>query len=302
MKYTIKGGVKGPDQYTQKTTTGRKKATGPTKINKTQKYTGLKNPNLPKTGYIVKTREATYSKTLSNPKPHKPVNHESNNSEVSDISNTNSVQESLYNGVLYTEKNRFNINMLKKQKDKCRKNAEIKNAPRASYTYVLGEKDNKYIIWICRPYSKQEITTLHVNIVEMMKIHKDHVIIAGEMQIINRCDLDGFKKKSEINVNNVKKPNGEQKDKLYLFNFESGTFSAPKLNKLSEPGKQTAINNFVGIVKNTLSQYDIPEENIIYTKSTILAQKRIYTSRKKMGILRKIMRKKHIKSSKAIPR
>jgi hypothetical protein len=301
MKYTIKGGVKGPDQYTQKTTTGRKKATGSTKNNKTIKKTinkTRKQPNdlkkaiqgnLPEImKYIVKTRTVTFAKLSSNPKPHKaPKGYESNNSRMSGVSNNNNVQEIRFTGVKSNKRDEF-IKIIKTQIHKCLKNAQIKDNPRrGSYTYVLGKKNDKYEIWMCRSYSKQEIHTLHVNIAEMMEMHRDLIIIAGEMQIIQRCDLDSdeFKKNSGINV---KKTNGNQEDILYLFNFESGTFSAAKL-RLPDPDKQTAIDKFINIVKNTLSQYDIPEKNIIYINSPILNQKQIVTSRKMIGDLQRTM-------------
>jgi hypothetical protein len=285
MKYTIKGGVKAARKYTGLTKKGLKKINS---INNIKNV--LSSDNLPKImRYIVKTRTVTYAKRLSNPKPHKPPNnYESNNSNISGISNNNNVEEILFNGVKLNKKNEFN-EMLKKQIDKCLKNAKIKDAPRGSYTYVLGKKGDKYEIWICRPYSKQELTTLHVNIVEMMEIHKDLVIIAGEMQIIYRRNLDKFTQKTGINI--IKpNSNGNEMDKLYLFNFESGTYSAAKLNKLQEPEKQTTIDKFIGIVKTTLFQYDIPENNIIYTNSAILNKKRIITARKRSTQLKAIMR------------
>jgi hypothetical protein len=205
---------------------------------------------------------------------------------MSGISSNNNVQEIRFTRVKHKDKFIKNI---KSQIHKCLKNAQIKDNPRrGSYTYVLGKKDDKYEIWMCRSYSKQEIHTLHVNIAEMMNMHRDLISIAGEMQIIHRrgLDSDEFKKKSGINV---KKPNGKQEDILYLFNFESGTFSAQILNRLSESDKQTAIDKLIDIVKTTLSQYDIPKENIIYTNSAILNQKQIVTSRKRTMELQEIM-------------
>lgn len=254
----------------------------------------IMNRVVPKIYVAMKTSQKTTFKKSK--KLHKPSSgYESNSSAISGISNNNEVEEYTFAKVKANQKNRFN-QLARYYKDKS-----IATAPRGVYTYVLGEMKDESMIYACRPFSKQELGTLHANIVDMMKLHKELVVFAGELQIIFRKDLSQLEEELHIVVEpHIKQ--GKPDDKLYLFNFESGTYSAAKVKQFNAKPKNTemivaekadkkaaTIAKWIDIYTHMLSSYGIEQKNIYYTANKLLETKRIVTSRSRMGILSEVL-------------